>query len=83
MSPGYALFFGFIGGYLGMLVISYWARKLGKVLSGKGTLLTGLFSFLAAFLFLLLAPESLLIPVALIFLGILMLTLIIFWISGN
>lgn len=77
------LFFSLIGAYLAVLVVSFWSNKIGKGLSGKGILLTGLISFLSICLFQLLAPEALITPALLIGLGIIVFTLIVLWIFGN
>lgn len=77
------LFYGLLCAYLGVLVVSFWANKLGNGLSGKGMLITGLFSFSASCLLQLFAPDTILAPVLYISLGIVVLTLITLWISGN
>lgn len=83
MTPGYALFFSCIIAYGAVLVISFGAGKLGKGLSCTGMVYTGLIAFVAAGLFLLFAPETMYVPAALIFVGIVTITLIIFWITGR
>lgn len=79
----YTLFFAFSAAFFAVLVISYWANKLGGGLSCMGMVLTGLISFVAAVLFLLLAPENWHTPAMLVGVGIIAITLIVLLITGN
>ena len=81
MTFGQALLFSLMGGYFTVLVVSFWTNKLGEGISGKGILITGLLSFFATYLFLVFAPEKLFTPAALIFVGIVTVTLIAFWLT--
>ena len=82
MKPGYALFLALIFGYVALIVISYWASKIGPGLSGKGLLLAFLLVFLATFLVCLFATQQLLTVYLIALVAIVFLTLIIFWITG-
>jgi hypothetical protein len=82
MKPGYAIFLALVFSYAALLVVSYWAGKLSKGLSGKGLLLTFLLSFVGIFLMCLLASPQLLTTALIAVVAIVFLTLIIFWITG-
>lgn len=75
--------FSFMVAYLTVMVVSYWANKFSPGISGKWMLIIGIISFVVALLFQLFAPETLIFLVSLVGFGILMLTLFVFWISGN
>lgn len=72
-----------IAAYMTVLVISYWVNKFTPGISGKWMLIIGIISFIAVLLFQLFAPEALIFPVLLVGFGILMITVLVFWISGN
>lgn len=82
MELKFVLLFSFMAGFLGLLVIPFWASKFGKGLTGKGILLSGLFSFIGTFLILPILPEEGLAVFGCIGLGIVLITVIIHQIFG-
>lgn len=82
MSPEYALFTSFLAAFLGTIVISFWAEKIGKEASCLGIIISAVITFAASYLFLVYAPDSLLVPVYMIAIGIVVFSLIVKMIKG-
>lgn len=82
LSVGQSFLLAILFAYVTFLVINYWVNKIAGGFSGLGTVLTLIITYVAICLLLLFAPEAVLVTALIIVLGILMLTLLIFWIAG-
>lgn len=76
------LFFSFIGAFLTVLVVNFWATKLCGGFSWIGMLITFFVSFATIFLIATFAPEAMFDTANYVYLGFIALSLIVFWITG-
>lgn len=83
MELKYALFLAFAAAGLGARCILYWAGRLKLFPSLLGMLIVGIVLFGASVLFLLFAPEALLVPVSIVFAVFVLITCIGIWITGG
>ena len=73
----------FVGAVGMVIVVPFWANKLGIESSCGGIILTGIVSFVVNYLFLTLAPEALLVPVSLIYVGFILVSIVVNMITGG
>lgn len=83
LSIGQSFFVALPFAYATFLVINYWVSKIVSDFSILGMFLTLIITYAAFCLLILFAPEAVLVTALIIILGIIMLTLLIFWIAGR
>ena len=83
MELKYALFLAFVGAFLAIRCVLYWAGRLDCYISPLILLLTGIASFAVICLFLMYAPEALLVRATIVFMAFVAITTIGIWITGG